>query len=160
MKKLYLMRHATSNWPENIATDIQRPLTPKGAQEADQMGRILHSKAESIDLMMVSAAVRTQETAKVLKQYVKIQKSLTSEEIYETTHEHLLKVILSTPVEVESLLLLAHNPSISMLTTLFLGTYADLPPAVLVEIHFDVDKWNDIDRSSITYDCITVPSSI
>lgn len=153
------MRHATSNWPEGIATDIQRPLTPKGEQEALEMAKVLRSKTASIDLMMVSSAVRTQSTAHILKEHLEVKKSLTTEDIYETTHEHLLEIILSCPKEVESLLLIAHNPSISMLTTLFLGTYADLPPAVLVEIDFNVDHWSDINRESIIFDNIQVPQT-
>ena len=158
MKKLYLMRHATSNWPEHIPTDIERPLTPKGEKEALEMAKKLKEKASQIDFMMVSAATRTQKTAKILQEHVNFDKSLITKEIYETTHEHLLEVILASPDTIDSLLLVAHNPSISMLTTLFLGTYADLPPAVLVEIHFDVLAWSDITRENITYDTIEIPS--
>lgn len=160
MKKLYLMRHATSNWPEGIATDIQRPLTAKGEKEALEMAKVLQTKTASLDFMMVSAAIRTQNTAKILKEYLEVKKSLVREDIYETTHAHLLEVILSSPKEVDTLLLVAHNPSISMLTTLFLGTYADLPPAVLVEIHFDVNDWTEIDRESISYDSIQRPQTV
>ena len=152
------MRHATSNWPEHIATDIQRPLTLKGEKEALEMAQKLKTKATEIDFMMVSAATRTQDTAKVLQEHVNFDKTLTTKEIYETTHEHLLEVILSTPESVNSLLVLAHNPSISMLTTLFLGTYADLPPAVLVAIEFDVTSWTDITRENITHDTIEIPT--
>jgi len=160
MKKLYLMRHATSNWPEGIATDIERPLTPKGEKEALEMAKVLRSKTDSLDFMMVSSAIRTQSSAKVLKEQIEIKKSLVTEDIYETTHEHLLEVILSFPKDIDTLLLVAHNPSISMLTTLFLGTYADLPPAVLVEIHFNVDHWSDLDRESIIYDSIEIPQTL
>jgi len=160
MKKLYLMRHATSNWPEHIATDIERPLTLKGEKEALEMALKLKTKAPEIDFIMVSAANRTQDTAKVLQEHVNFNKTLITKDIYETTHEHLLEVILSSSDDINSLLLVAHNPSISMLTTLFLGTYADLPPAVLVEIHFDVPAWGDIDRESITHDNIEIPSPL
>jgi len=160
MKKLYLMRHATSNWPQGIATDIERPLTKDGEKEALEMAQLLKRKKIDLDFMMISAAVRTQSTANILKEHLSIKKSLVTEDIYETSHEHLLEVILSTSDDVDSLMLLAHNPSISMLTTLFLGTYADLPPGVLVEIHFDVNAWSELSRETINYDSIDIPSII
>lgn len=158
LKKLYLMRHATSNWPEHIPTDIERPLTRNGEKEALEMALKLKTKTSHIDFMMVSAAIRTQNTAKILQEHLTIANTLVTKDIYETSHEHLLEVILSTPDTIDSLLIVAHNPSISMLTTLFLGTYADLPPAVLVEIDFDISSWADIKREAIVYDTIDTPT--
>ena len=154
------MRHATSNWPEGVPTDIERPLTSKGEKEALEMAKLFKEKNITLDLMMVSSALRTQSTANILKKRLEIKKSLVTQDIYETTHEHLLEVICSMPDEIDTLLLIAHNPSISMLTTLFLGIYADLPPAVLVEIHFDTKQWNKIQRENITFDSIETPSII
>ena len=158
MKKLYLMRHATSNWPEHISTDFERPLTKEGEDEAWLMADRFKAKNITIDLMLVSSAIRTQATSKFLCDVVDIKQSIVTKEIYETTHNYLLEMIQKTPDEIESLLLVSHNPSISMLTTILLGTYVDLPPAVVVEIFFDVKSWKDIGRESITHDSIEVPS--
>jgi phosphohistidine phosphatase len=158
MKKLYLMRHATSDWPKHIQTDIERPLTSHGEVEAELMANRLKNKKAEIDLMLISKATRTQETSKFIIDSVSVKMSMVTKEIYETTHEHLLEVIQDLPDDVDSLMILAHNPSISMLTTVLLGTYADLPPAVLVEIDFDVESWRNIDRGSVTHEHIEVPS--
>lgn len=158
MKKLYLMRHATSNWPEGISTDLERPLTKEGEYEAQLMADRFKAKNITIDLMLVSSATRTQSTSKFLCDVVDIKQSIVTKEIYETTHDYLFEMIQKTADDIESLLLVSHNPSISMLTTMLLGIYADLPPAVVVEIYFDVKCWKDIGRDNVTHDSIEVPS--
>lgn len=158
MKKLFLMRHATSDWPKHIKTDLERPLTSLGKIEAKIIASRLKEKSDCIDLLLVSKANRTQETASFICDSLTVKKHTVTKEIYETTHEKLLEIIYEVSPEINTLVLLAHNPSISMLTTVLLGIYEELPPAVLVEIHFDTDNWKDIERSNICFHNIEVPS--
>ena len=44
MKTLLLMRHAKSSRSDPALADHQRPLTPKGEKDAEQIGRLLAKK--------------------------------------------------------------------------------------------------------------------
>ena len=61
MKRLLIMRHAKSAWPEGV-DDHDRPLNKRGNRAAPKMARLLLQKGFSPDAAIVSSARRTQET--------------------------------------------------------------------------------------------------
>ena len=62
MKVLYLLRHAKSSWKDPTLEDFDRPLNKRGRSAAKTMGRHLHRNGLRPDLVLCSAARRTQET--------------------------------------------------------------------------------------------------
>ena len=65
MFDLILMRHAKSDWHSHTA-DIDRPLNSRGVEDAIRMGVHLSLMDLVPDKMVISAAERTQETARLL----------------------------------------------------------------------------------------------
>jgi len=68
MKTLSLIRHAKSTWKHLDLDDRDRPLSSRGALEAEILAEYLGKKSFTPDLILASPASRTQETAKILKQ--------------------------------------------------------------------------------------------
>ncbi len=65
-RRLLLCRHAEAGWPENTASDFDRPLTRRGMEEARDMGACLNKHGIRPDLILASAALRTRTTAEIL----------------------------------------------------------------------------------------------
>ncbi len=63
MKKLYLIRHAKSDWSNPSLDDFDRPLNKRGKKNAPFMGKILHKKGIYPDLIISSPAYRARTTA-------------------------------------------------------------------------------------------------
>lgn len=61
MKRLIIMRHAKSAWPDGI-DDHDRPLNKRGFRDAPKMAHLLLKYGLCPDLAIVSSARRTQET--------------------------------------------------------------------------------------------------
>ena len=63
MKRLIIMRHAKSAWPDGV-DDHDRPLNKRGSRAAPKMAHLLIQKGLCPDAAIVSSARRTQETWK------------------------------------------------------------------------------------------------
>ena len=61
MKRLLLMRHAKSAWPDDV-TDHERPLNQRGNKAALKMAHLLLKKGLIPEVVIVSSAKRTQQT--------------------------------------------------------------------------------------------------
>ena len=61
MKRLLLLRHAKSAWPEGVE-DHDRPLGDRGRRDAPRMGAYMASAGLQPGFALVSSARRTQET--------------------------------------------------------------------------------------------------
>ena len=62
LKRLTLIRHANAEQDSDVR-DFERPLSRKGQGEAQDMARRFQERSLVPDLILVSAAVRTRETA-------------------------------------------------------------------------------------------------
>lgn len=63
---LILWRHAEAQLLKEGQDDLQRPLTPKGERQAARMAEWLNHRLAQSTRVLVSPAVRTQQTAKAL----------------------------------------------------------------------------------------------
>ncbi len=113
MMQLFLVRHGDS--PFTAVSDHQRPLSDLGIDQAIKSGAFINSRIQSKKMTMVASdALRTQITAQV------IQKQLSPCPL--TTHDHLYHAragdwcdVISENRMSESLILVGHNPTISLL---------------------------------------------
>jgi phosphohistidine phosphatase SixA len=61
-KRLYLLRHAKSNWKHAELADHDRPLAGRGRRAADAIARHMREQAIAPDLVLCSTARRARET--------------------------------------------------------------------------------------------------
>src|SRR3954451_4780007 len=116
MKTLYLLRHAKSSWDHPGLADHDRPLAPRGRQAARLMAD--HLRAEQIvpALVLCSPARRTQETLEALTAApgddvpVRIE-----EDLYGASEEDLLEHLRALREDLDSAMLIGHNPGIQYL---------------------------------------------
>src|ERR1700740_2439544 len=117
MKRLTLMRHADARWNDPGMSDLERPLNRRGSTAAEGMASRLLELELVPDLLLVSPARRTQQTAEILARELSLpeRRVLREESLYLASAADLLKVIERTGPRVAHVLLVGHNPGVSEL---------------------------------------------
>jgi phosphohistidine phosphatase len=147
MKKLYLIRHAKSSWEEPGESDLDRPLMEKGIKRTLKINRFLNDRSVKIDLMISSPAERAFQTAILIANGIGYpeDKILIERKIYDGYYDRILDLIYAASDEVNSIMIVGHNPTITHLANLFLHPGVDLlPTAGTVCISFATKKWDSI----------------
>jgi phosphohistidine phosphatase len=121
-RTLVLLRHAKSAHPEGVTNEL-RPLTPRGHADAAAAGTWLAARQLIPDVVLCSPSRRTRETwhgvALALGGEATGITVVYDPAVYESGHGRgLLELITSTAPEVTTLLLIGHNPTISMLSAI------------------------------------------
>ena len=145
MKTLLLMRHAKSSWKQKDLPDIERPLSSRGEKDAPAMGRLLRKKELVPDLIIASPAVRARLTAKVVAEKSHYEKDiLFIDKLYMAETPEVLGALTSLPDEVNSVLLIGHNPWLEYTLQLLTGKIQSLPTATIAYISLPVDHWSEL----------------
>jgi phosphohistidine phosphatase len=128
MKRLYLLRHAKSSWDDPTLADHDRPLAPRGRRAANVMAEHLGREGIAPELVLCSPSRRTRQTLKRLASGLgKNADVLIEPELYAASAAALLEVLHEVPDEVESLMLIGHNPAIQDLALSLAGTGSEIP---------------------------------
>jgi phosphohistidine phosphatase len=147
MKTLYLIRHAKSSWSHPGVSDFNRPLLDTGIKRNRKIIKYLNKNNISVDLMISSPAVRTLETARLIAEGIDYPVENISQEplLYEADTNEFLNVIYEVPDEINSLMIVGHNFTISNVASFFLGPEIEiLPTSGLAAISFDTKHWRNI----------------
>jgi phosphohistidine phosphatase len=116
MKRLYLLRHAKSSWDDPTLADDARPLAPRGRRAAKVMAKHLRRRGIAPELVLCSPSRRTRQTltriAPSLGKGVDVE---IEPELYAASATTLLELLREVPEEVESVMLIGHNPGIQEL---------------------------------------------
>jgi phosphohistidine phosphatase len=147
------MRHGDARWQDPGLSDLERPLNRRGTGAAEAMARRLLELALVPDLMMVSPARRTQQTAEIVARELSIppRRVLREETLYLASAADLLKVAQGCGPRVAHVLIVAHNPGVSELTQLLVpGKHAGaLGTAAICSIGFDSAHWKAIGPEAV-----------
>ncbi len=143
MKTITVMRHAKSSWNHPSQTDHERPLNDRGRHDAPMMSQRLAERGYQPDGILVSTSQRTRETLDLMLPALQCDpaNALFSDAIYEAPLSALLDTICATSDTVSHLLLIGHNPGVSLLcNALVPGSVQDMPTSAVT--HYDVDGTN------------------
>lgn len=151
MKVIVLMRHAHAEDVLAGNSDKMRPLSSRGVKAATEVGKWCHNSQLTIELVVHSAARRTTDTAKIVaEQLAKEPMVMAFDELYNASPEIITDTIRCLPDEYSSALLVAHNPGISYLASLFTnGEVTSMTPATAVVIECDIEQWSDLSGSVV-----------
>ncbi len=128
MKRLYLLRHAKSSWDDPTLADHDRPQAPRGRRAANVMAKHLGRKGISPELVLCSPSTRTRQTLKRLAQRLRKNADVRIEpELYAAPARDLLEVLRKVPDEVESVMLIGHNPGIQDLALSLASAGSEIP---------------------------------
>jgi phosphohistidine phosphatase len=170
VRRLLLFRHAKATRSGRGIEDRPRALIERGRKDSATIGAYIAEDALIPDRVLVSPAVRTQETWKFsgpeFRTAVDVE---TIEELYDATAEAILAVLKGTPVSVHNLLVIAHNPGLHELALMLIGSGSvnararlmeKLPTAGLVVIDFAIDDWSELRRDSGRLDRYITPKHL
>jgi phosphohistidine phosphatase len=116
---LILWRHAEAHVQREGQTDLERALTPKGERQAQRMAEWLNHRLAHSTRIMVSPALRTQQTAKALDRHFKTVQLLAPEASVTA-----LLSVTRWPEANEPVLVVGHQPTLGQVAALLLGEVA------------------------------------
>lgn len=115
-KNLTILRHAKTETGSASQEDHDRALTARGINASHIMGEYLSRKAQKFDLVICSTAVRARQTWQEMQQTFPIKVLTTFEKkMYLASGNEILNLLANVPEEVNSLLIIGHNPGLHQL---------------------------------------------
>lgn len=135
--RLFLMRHAKAASEEG-APDHDRPLTERGVQDARTMGRWLRDHGGAPDVVWCSSALRARQTWSAVA--TELPTSPTAPEpsylrsVYQAGPGDLLDLLRDVAPEVESVLILGHNPAMEQAVAGLTGEHHAFPAGAIAAL--------------------------
>jgi phosphohistidine phosphatase len=147
--RLTLIRHANAEWKDASIADFDRPLNKRGLGEADALGKILLENELVPELMLMSTARRTQQTAEILAKVLSLpaRRVKPVEPLYLARNEVILTLAQTTGPNVKHLAIVGHNPGISELAGSLAGEGAaitELSTGAACTLTFNARSWAQI----------------
>lgn len=140
LQRLILLRHAHAEPARGGQDDRGRVLSATGEAEADAAGRWLKQQGLVPQRVVASPAERTRATAERVLAQTGYVDSRSDARIYEASPGELIEV-LEAHADVESLMLVGHNPGFESLAALLAtgqsGDHRGMPPAGVAVLELD-----------------------
>jgi phosphohistidine phosphatase len=125
LRRLVVLRHAKSAWPDGVP-DHERPLAPRGRRDAPAAGRALVEADCLPDLALCSTAVRARQTWELASAQWGTPPPVRSDpRLYAADVTELMGAVHEVSPEVETLLLIGHNPGLEDLVLELAGDSLD-----------------------------------
>ena len=147
MRTLCLFRHAKSTWGALGTDDIDRPLHPIGSTNAPMMGNFLKNQKIKPDLILSSNATRCLATAELIAEPLNYKKEniKVDPRLYDASVEDLLQVLEGIDNKFKTVILVGHNPGLTLLANyLAEGHVVNLPTCGVFCLDIDMDDWKNI----------------
>lgn len=142
---LTLVRHAKSSWGDPDVHDFDRPLNDRGLRSAPKMAKRLADASYSVDAIISSPAKRAITTAEIIAKEIDFDGIEQNVEIYNAAIDILLTLVGSLDDKFNSVMLVGHNPGLTILCNYLSNARIDnMPTCSIAQIQFDVDSWKAI----------------
>lgn len=149
MKRLYLIRHAKSDWSNPALDDYDRPLNKRGKKNAPKIGEYFNKKGIYPDLIISSPAYRARCTAlKIAKKINYIEAIEFNEHLYEASLRTILEIVNFIKDVNDDVFIIGHNPSLNVLAFYLLGFNENIPTSGILQIKFNCNSWREIKKSN------------
>lgn len=153
VRRLVVIRHASA--AAVAASDLERELTPRGRDEAQELGRWLGAQGLSPDVALVSSAVRTRETWSLVSGAAGWEAAPDySAALYAAGTESALDLVRLFPDTAGTAVLLGHNPTVGDLVrqlddgqcdaALVVEMVRGYPPGTVTVLELP-GRWDDAD---------------
>lgn len=170
MKTIILLRHAKSAWDDPDLPDHDRPLSERGREDAATLGRIWQGRQVSPELVVTSSARRTQQTLELVQNRLDAQPPVTVErELYLCGRRAWLERLRRLPAEVETVLVVGHNPDLHDLALYLVGSgdkdlrkslARKFPTCASVTLRVETEDWRTIDHGVAQLVAFDTPSRL
>ena len=155
MKRLYLVRHAKSDWGRPGLADFDRPLNKRGKKDAPLMGLHLKAVWQVVpDYVLCSTAKRAVSTARRLLKALDCPKDkiVWHERIYSGQAEDVLDLIRGVDDCYDQVMVIGHNPDMTtLINQLANSSIFDMPTCGVVGIDMNIDTWADVVSGNLIF---------
>lgn len=145
MKTLTILRHAKSSWSDASLSDAERPLNRRGERDAPIIGKRMASAGLRPALIVSSPALRAWTTARIVAEQLNYPREFLEKEpaLYLASLDRLLDIVIAQDQSINNLMLVGHNPGLTMLVNyLSSGLTDNLPTCGVVSFSLDTDSWD------------------
>jgi phosphohistidine phosphatase len=143
MKTLLLLRHAKASRDDPELPDHDRPLKPRGKDDAKNIGRQLCEGDLVPQLIVSSTALRARKTAsKVAKQMDYPRAIELTDQLYLSSPRDHLEVVRALPDAEDRVMLVGHNPGLSQFLDALTGAETELATAQLAQVELPIKHWS------------------
>jgi len=170
MRRLILLRHAKADRAQPGERDIDRRLEERGRKEAALIGGYMASHGLTPDRVLISPAVRTQETWKSASAAFRpAPATATAERLYDASAQTIFSIVTDAPATAQSVLVIGHNPGVHELALALIASgdieareqlAEKLPTSGLIVIDFAVDAWLELHAHSGRLERFVTPKSL
>ncbi len=156
MKTLIIMRHGKALARTLKQTDLDRSLADKGRENASDMGKFIAMREGTPGLILASSAARTMETSRLVAAGVNYPAGqiVSDYDLYLTSAEFILQRLKTLDDQVESCLVVGHNPGLTDLVNLLGVRLDNLPTGSAVCFRFDTASWNETASSNAKFEWV------
>ena len=166
MKRLYLLRHAKASQSSDFNDDHERPLAPRGVAATERLMRYLDSQATGPALVLCSSARRASETLEGIRPGLGADTDVTIDAgLYCAPTQQLLERVRHLPGDVDSAMVIGHNPGLHDLAVLLAGGEADVrlaafPTGALVTLDASCADWDAVGEGACVIAGYVVPKEL
>lgn len=161
MKQLLLLRHAKSSWDDPDLDDFDRPVADRGLKAARLMGRELAARDWLPELALVSPALRTRDTWRLVAAELPVHPRVAfAEALYEASAADILGQVHKADPSSGCLVVVGHNPGLENLARQLAAPTSEIkarkrleekfPTAALARFVFE-GHWSDLSSARLTH---------
>ncbi len=161
MKQLLLLRHAKSSWDDPDLDDFDRPLAERGLKAAKLMGRELAARDWLPDQVLVSSALRTRDTWRLVAEELPARPRVVfANALYDASAADVLSQIRLADPSSGCLAVVGHNPGLEYLAKQLAGSGSEakarkrleerFPTTALARFVFEGD-WSGLSSGRLTH---------
>ena len=158
MRRLMLLRHAKTESEAPSGRDQDRRLDERGRRDAADIGSWIGRHPPCPDLVLVSPAVRAQQTwnlaAEAMQDHAPQPQAETVADLYGAEPAQILQIVrMASVTDPRQLMLVGHNPGMHELALMLTGSGEaaamkaledNLPTAGLAILDFAIDDWSEV----------------
>lgn len=161
VKRLLLLRHAKSSWDDPSLADHDRPLAPRGRKASKVIGSYLRDEQIRADVVLCSSARRARETLELagVQGEAQVERGL-----YGASVDQLLGRLRRLPDELDTAMLIGHNPAIQELAAGLVAPTSELaerkyPTGALASLAF-TGPWSALERGQAELVAFVTPKAL
>ena len=149
MKELILVRHAKSDWGNEMLKDVDRHLNERGVTDAYYSSNWFMETKKMPELIISSTATRALNTALIFARSIgfDMKNFKLEKDIYEGSAGELFEVINRQNDSKNSIMLFGHNPGITNVCNILSDDlfFDNVPTSGLLSYTFEKNSWKEIE---------------
>ncbi len=149
MRRLLVMRHAKSSWKNVSLSDHDRPLNDRGKRDAVRAGEYIVEQDATPDAVLCSSAKRAKKTAeRVVEALGEPREIVVVGELYHANPATYAQWVASVPAEIETLLVIGHNPGMAYWVEMMTGIPQSFPTSTIACVKLDAPDWPSVQHGT------------